>query len=162
MNAYHAALRQLASPEFEARFVASSPAHLRAMLRGSTEVCNLCGALRSGVVSDTEVRSFVADLLDAARGASRFPHQLALCSLAIAFESQSGELPDEFLRDLAALRNPAFVMASHLARLSMAVKSLDTSNNRKEFRAGGFSLTFLAPKIEFVDGHGVLKIPQVA
>ena len=101
-------LDRIASIDFEAEVVASTPGALRLILRRRPEVPGLRRQYDQGTLSEEIVKTFVARLLKDDPGDGSFPCQVALATLAVVFEERFGRLPTEYLEDLARIRSPRF------------------------------------------------------
>jgi len=110
-------LEQLKSEGFasEAAFLSTATA-LRSYLARTNEVVSLRKALERGAITDEALRQFVALLMRDLRPDERFPHELALSALAVALETRSTGLAEEFLNDLARLRLAEMSICIRVAR----------------------------------------------
>ena len=123
-------LSLLFSSEFDSLgFIAGNDESLFAALNGSPVVGELRAALGSGSVSENEIRRFTEQLMQDFRPGELFTHDLILAGLAVVL-SRNWNTPfaEEFILDLARLKNPELRRSIAIARLAATnlVKCTDT------------------------------------
>lgn len=110
----------LFSSEFDSLgFIAGNDESLFAALNEHPAVNKLREALGSGSVSENEIRQFAEQLMQEFRPGELFTHDLILAALAIVL-SRNWNTPfaEEFILDLAKLKNPELRRSIAIARLS--------------------------------------------
>ena len=123
----------LASPEFEAATVASTPNALRRVLLKRPEVRRLGRRYDAGDISDESLRQFVNRLLRRHGGTARFPYQTTLSAVAVMLEQRFSPFAQEYLADLARVRSERFLIASRVARISLGQRSRAATIQAKTF-----------------------------
>lgn len=116
----HPLLRGLSSSDLDGRAsIAGTHEALYAILTRSREVLDLRRALGTGEVVEEELRDFANRLLLDFRPGVGFEHDTALAALAVAL-SRDWNTPfaEEYVIDLAKLRNPEFRRSIAVARLA--------------------------------------------
>jgi len=126
-------LERISSVDFETGLVASTPRVLRQMLLRCPEVRALREAYDAGSLSDEEIRRFVDDLLRQGAACERFPYQTTLAGIAVMLEPRFTLFADEYLNDLARIRNDRFSTASRVARECIAVRQRATGTDVRQF-----------------------------
>lgn len=110
-------LRNLSSDEFACRFLFPATASsLRIVLLRAPELAKLQKDLRAGFLPEIEIRKFVNELLNDFKQGERFPHEIALSSVAVLLERHFSAFAEEYLIDLARVRRSEFSMSSGVAR----------------------------------------------
>ncbi len=127
-------LDRIASVEFEAEVVASTPSVLRELLRRRCEVIELRERYDCGFVADETLRGFVGSLLERGARCARFPYQIALSAIAVMLEDRFTAFANEYLSDLARIRSDRFSMASRVAHLCLRARKSATQNAHRVFR----------------------------
>lgn len=126
-------LERIASVEFEAEIVASTPRVLRELLRRSRDVIELRERYDGGFVADETLRGFVDLLLERGASCARFPHQIALSAIAVMLEDRFTAFAGEYLSDLARIRSDRFSMASRVAHECLRARMSATQNAHRVF-----------------------------
>lgn len=126
-------LERINSVDFETGLVASTPRVLRQMLLRCPEVRALREAYDTGSLSDEEIRGLVGDLLRQGAACDRFPYQTMLASIAVMLEPRFTLFADEYLNDLARIRNDRFLIASRVARACIAARQQTAGTDIRQF-----------------------------
>lgn len=124
-------LDRIASLEFEAEVVASTPRAMRELLRRRHEVLELKKRYREGLATDDLLREFVNGLLQKDAGTGRFPYQTALAAIAVMLERCFTGFAKEYLTDLERIRGARFSMASGVARECLRVRAGASQNDTR-------------------------------
>ena len=136
-NTIHPQLRGLLSSALDFRaHIAGSNEALYAFLSQAQEVLDLRRALGSGEVLEKEIRDFTNRLLRDFRPNVLFEHDIALAALAVAL-SRDWNTPfaEEYIIDLAKLRNPEFRRSIAVARLAARRLYQNTDTLSRSFRS---------------------------
>ena len=145
-------LKQLESDDLLADLMTvSTPSGWRAALQLSPQVHLLSDALNAGAIDEETVMEYVKNRLATAFVAGElFSYDIPFAAIAIAFESRSSFLADEYLNDLAALKLCEFSMSSQVARDCLRIR---TQNQSKEICLAESS------RIQKL-GTSVLRLPE--
>jgi hypothetical protein len=127
----------LSSDDFQTVFgLISSAEGLYGALRRSPQVAEVRAFLTTGRLDDDQLRSFVAELLEAWSPNHLFPHDIALAALAVVLESRFTGFADEYLLDLARLRSPQIPKATRIAQLCLAARTASAHTKIRRFVVG--------------------------
>ena len=115
----HKLLNDLTSIDFYVSLGSVSSAHaLRRCLRRTNQVEQLELALRRNVVTEENIRAFVAELMRHFKRGKQFPHEIALAVVAVCLEARYTDFADEFLLELAKLDAYAeFALSPKVAKI---------------------------------------------
>jgi hypothetical protein len=107
----------LKSEEFEVQVGHSLPtAAMRSRLMRLPQVRRALAAVAGQVISEKDLRRFVATLVRSLRPGQRFPYDIALAALAVILERQPTDFADEYLSDLARLKLIEMPVSIRVAR----------------------------------------------
>ncbi len=109
------------------------PAALHKVLSRTSECAELVDAYKSGVLTDTTLRSFVQQLLKNFRPAEKFPYDITLALLAVSVESFSSRFAEEFIRDLSQLDLAELTSCIKVAKLCLAGRERLAKNEYRQF-----------------------------
>lgn len=110
-------LLQLTTPEFaDSIGFALPPAPFRRVLQRSQYVRGLATSLQYGQIEESEIRSFVSELLARYKQGELFEFDVALAAVAVAMEHWTDSFADEFLIDLARIGRSEFRASFRVAR----------------------------------------------
>lgn len=112
------------------------PPSMRRLLLASKEVQRVQESLRSGEITEAMIRDFVASLMGSLKKGLRFPHDLALASLAVALERRPTDFAEEYLCDLARLRLAEMSTSISVARECLKQRFCVTKNLFRFFQYG--------------------------
>jgi hypothetical protein len=130
----HRSLSDLTDDSFVIDYsVISSPPALHRALRASKQVEHLRIALGRGELTEKSLRDSVATLLRDLEYGKKFPHDLALATIAVALETRPTAFAEEYVLDLARLDLAEFPMAIRVARLASLERAKLTANKTKSF-----------------------------
>ncbi len=150
-------LESLRSGEFDARMHwASTPEALFALLSKSEEVRALRDGLRQGTLHEQDAGEFASQLMRAFQRGVLFPHDLALCGLAVALSQWHTEFAREFLRSVAGLRLAEMRMSWRVAKIALEKRESGSQSEYRSFRSDSIS----APRAAFVVFHLVGDAPD--
>ena len=146
-------LERVASEDFEAELVASTPAVLRKLLMRRSEIEALRRCYDDGSLSDDGIRDFVNQLLADGGGEEPFPYQVALAAIAVMLEERFSLFAEEYVRDLARVRSSSFALASGVAKESAAARHCRSGTSYRLFRVGSIESTSTASDGRFQVGR---------
>ena len=129
-------LAVLASEDFEARVVASSPSTLRLLLENMREVVALRRDYDAGFMTSTDIRNFVEGLLRSSTGDDVFPYQTALSAIAVALSERFTKFAREYLDDLSRVKDSRFWIAARVARTCVRARDRLPGTNYRCFPMG--------------------------
>ncbi|MBN1590372.1 MAG: hypothetical protein JW888_12730 [Pirellulales bacterium] len=146
-------LHNLLSEEFGvATSCFGTPLALYHFLHTRPEVHAIQESFRQGALTEGTIRRFVVELLQDLHSGIRFPHELAICALAVALESRATDFAEEFLLDLARLRTAEMSLSIRVARECLKRRMELPRTKGKVFRLGKVSNGNL---VKFFGGRSV-------
>ena len=110
-----------------------SPSAVRDYLARSAEVLDLRQSLKTGELTEGQIREFVGELMGDFKRGDRFTHEGALCAISVALERRETGFSDEYTKDLAKLKLAELSTAIRVARLSLAARSRLAKNEASVF-----------------------------
>lgn len=137
VNTSHPRLRKLLSSGLDHRtHLAGSNEALYSLLSHSPEVRELRAALGTGEILESEIREFTAALLGDFRPGVLFAHDIILAAFAVALSREwNTPFAEEYIIDLAKLKNPEFRRSVPVARLAARRLYGTTDTLSRSFRA---------------------------
>ena len=131
-------LERLASEQFVASVGAvTSPQALRRYFHRCDDVKSVRTALEKGQISEATIRWFVDGLMRHFVRGFQFPFEIALAALAVALETRQTKFADDYLLDLARLRDFSEMhVAPRVAGLCMTERGKATKFKKKLLNQG--------------------------
>lgn len=124
-------LNKLTSEDFEWTVgLLPSPSAVRNYLSRSKEVDELRKSIKTGEVTEADLRRFVGHLMDKFQTGQRFPHEAAISAVCVAIEPRETGFAEEYTNDLAALELNEMSTAIRVARISAKARSRLAKNER--------------------------------